>query len=177
MASGWNVLGIVRLGVRAHDGNGLGALALDEARERHAREESVYRRVELFPQVMRHAAPVLLAVLAAAALRGIERLLDRADDVGDRELCGVAREVIAAAGTAHALDELAAAKLAEELLEIRERDLLPVADARERHRALPAVQGEVEHRGDCETPLGREPHGRSFGKPRRYPRNLLKYRI
>src|SRR5712692_11410782 len=128
MASGRNVLVVVRLGMRAHDGNGLGALALDEARERHAREEPVHRGVELFPQVVRHAALVLVAVLAAAALRGIERLLDRADDVRDRELRGVAREVITAAGTAHALDELAPAQLAEELLEIRERDLLPVAD-------------------------------------------------
>src|SRR5260221_8672175 len=69
----------------AHDGDTPRVLALDELRERHPREEPVHGAVELFPKVVRHAAAVLLAVFSTAALRRVEGLLHRADDVGDRD--------------------------------------------------------------------------------------------
>src|SRR5437764_7017748 len=106
----------------AHEGNGFGVLALDELREGDAGEEAGDGRVELLPQVVRHATLVLEAVLAAGALRRIEWLLHGTDDVGDGDRARLAREVVATAGAAHARDELAAPQLAEELLEIRERD-------------------------------------------------------
>src|SRR5690349_6041602 len=111
----------------ANEGHRLGALLVHELRERDAGEEALHGAVELLPQIVRHAALVLVAVLAPAALCRVERLLDGKDDVRDRNPVRVAREMIAAARTAHALDERAPAQLAEELLEIRERDLLAIA--------------------------------------------------
>src|SRR6185437_2100835 len=158
MASRGKDVGLLRL--RAHDGDlAPRALLLDQVRELHAGEEPVHGLVEIRPQVVGHAALVLVAVLAAAALRGIDALLDRADDVGDGDLARVAREVVAAARPANALDQLAPAQLPEQLLEVRERDLLPRADAGERDRAVGGMQREVEHRGDRESSLGRESHG------------------
>src|SRR6187399_1287593 len=106
------------LGARARQRDRLGALALDQEREADTLEEAIHRGVQLFPQVVRHAAMVIVAVLAPAALRRINRLLDRAHDVGDCHLGRIAGEVIAATRATHALDEAATAKLAEELLEI-----------------------------------------------------------
>ena len=71
------------------------------------------------------------------------------------------REVVAAAGAAHALDQARAAQLAEQLLEVGQRDLLPVRHARQRDRALGAVHRHVDHRRDGETSFGGQAHGRS----------------
>src|SRR5205807_3242106 len=54
-----------------------------------------------------------ISVLLAAALGRVERLVDRGDDVRHRDLLRHAREVIAAARTAHAGDQLRAPQLAE----------------------------------------------------------------
>src|SRR5258706_13924084 len=91
-------------------------LLVDKVRELHAGEKSENGGVELFPQVVRHAALVLAAVLAAAALRRVEGLFDGKDDVGDRNLARIARQVVAAPRTAHAFHDPAAAELAEQLL-------------------------------------------------------------
>src|SRR5262249_11761818 len=100
-------------------------------------------------------------------------------DVGDRELVELARERVAAARAAHAVDQRVPAQLAEQLLQVRERDALALADAGEGHRALPPVHGEVEHGGGGETSFGRESHMslRSYVNTRQYPMNALKYRI
>ena len=73
---------------------------------------------------------------------------------------GVAREVIAAARAAHAVDQPVAAQLAEQLLEVGQRDLLALGDAGERHRAVGAVHREVDHRRDGETSFGGQSHDR-----------------
>jgi hypothetical protein len=74
--------------------------------------------VEAGPQVVRHAAAGVLAhaVLLAAAAGGVDRLVDRDDDVGDGDLFGLATQRITAAGAAGALDEFVPAQLAEQLL-------------------------------------------------------------
>ena len=75
-----------------------------------------------------------------------DRLVDREDDVGDAGVVAVMREQIAAARPAHALDETAAAQLGEKLLEIGQRNLLPLGDLGERDRPAVAVPGEIDHR-------------------------------
>ena len=57
------------------------------------------------------------------------------------------------------LDEGMAAQLAEELLEIGERDLLPVGHAGEGRRPLGAVHRDVDHRRNRKSSFGRETHG------------------
>jgi len=76
------------------------------------------------------------------------------------EIIEVPGEEIAAARTAHAGDERAPAQLPEELLEIRERDALPLADPRQRHRAaaLGLGHGEIEDGGDGEAPFRGQTH-------------------
>src|SRR6185295_3018460 len=115
MASRGNGMGVAAARMAYHR-DGTGVMLLDQLRERHAGKESVDGRVQFFPEVVRHAALVLEAVLAPAALGGIERLLHGADDVRDGELRGLARQLVPAARTAHALHEGAPAQLPEELL-------------------------------------------------------------
>ena len=94
-------------------------LLAHELRERDARQERENMIVEARPQIVRHAAAIVLAVLAAAALRGVDGFVDGDDDVGDRKLVGGLRKVVSAARPAHALDQPRTAQLAEQLLEIR----------------------------------------------------------
>src|SRR5205814_3678017 len=115
----------------------------------------------------------LVAIFLPAALRGVERLVDRGDDVRDRDLVRALGEVVAATRTAHARDELRAAQLAEELLEIGKRNVLALADRRERHRAAVLAQRQIQHRGDRKPALGREFHAGLW----EYPINMVKYTL
>ena len=111
---------------------------------------------------MRHAvAVVLLGAFAgalAAALGGIERFVDSNDDVCDGHVFGAAGQIVATAGAAHGLDDLVAAQLAEQLLEVGQGNMLALADTRKRHRALLLAQCQVNHRRDGETAFRGESH-------------------
>src|SRR5713226_6008816 len=149
-------------------------LLRDQVGELHRIEILVHLVVELRPKVMGHAALLVVAVFLPAALRGIERLVHRRDDVRDRYLLETARERVAPAGTANAIDQRVAPQLAEELLQIRERNALPLADAGERHRTLSAVHGEVQHRRYRESSFGRQSHGCTLNGSE-YPIDFVKY--
>jgi hypothetical protein len=99
-----------------------------------------------------------MAVLLAAALRGVERLVHRAHDIRDRDGIRRLREVVAPARPARARHERGAPQLAEELLEIGKRNVLPLADGRERHRAAVLTQRQVHHRGHRKPSLRSESH-------------------
>src|SRR5258708_23995903 len=142
----------------ADERDGLGALALDQLAQRHSREKAVYGGVQLLPKIVGHAAMAVVTVLAAATLRRVEGFLDGADDVRDAHLRRVACEAVAASGTAHALDQLPPAQLAEKLLEVGERDLLALADAGQGDRTRGAMEREIEHRGHREASFGRQSH-------------------
>ena len=51
------------------------------------------------------------------------------------------------------------AQLAEELLEVGQRDLVTLADGGQRHRALLFTQGHVDHGGHGKTAFGTQTHG------------------
>ena len=74
-----------------------------------------------------------------------------------------------AARTADALDQSVPAQLAEQLLEIRQRDLLALGDGSQRHRTAHPVQGDVNHRGNGEASFRGEAHG----DPARFPAALF----
>ena len=99
-----------------------------------------------------------MAVFLAAALRRIERLVDRDDDVGDRDHLGATREVVPAARPANGLDDLMATEFAKQLLEVGQGDVLALADTRKRHRALLLAQCQVNHRRNGETAFRGESH-------------------
>src|SRR5882762_4805607 len=149
-------------------------LLRDEVGELHRIQVLVHLVVELGPEVMGHAALLVVAVFLAATLRRVERLVHRRDDVRDRYPFETARERVASAGPASAVDQRVAPQLAEKLLQIRERDALPLADTGERHRTLAAVHGEVQHRGHCESSFGRQSHGCTLNGSE-YPIDSLEY--
>src|SRR5216683_2235617 len=156
----------------------------DELGELHRIQVLVHLVVELGPEVMGHAALLVVAVFLPAALRRVQRLVHRSDDVRDRHSFETTRERVASAGPANAVDQRVTPQLAEELFQIRERNALPLADTGERHRTLAAVHGEVQHRGHCESSFGRQSHGctlKGFRIPDEFaqvypiPRELINY--
>jgi hypothetical protein len=115
--------------------------------------------VEAGPQFVGHAGLRLaLAIALAAALGGIERLIDGMDDVGHRHHLQRLGQAIAAAGAAHAGNQLAATQLAEQLLQIGKGNLLPLADTGQSHRTGMLAQGKIDHRGYRKTSFGRQSH-------------------
>jgi hypothetical protein len=92
-------------------------LLAHQLRERHRAEEREDVGVEPGPQLVRHAAPVVVTVLLAAALRRIDGLVDRRDDVGHRKAVRAPCEVVAPARPADAVHQPVAPQLAEQLLE------------------------------------------------------------
>jgi hypothetical protein len=82
------------------------------------------------PQLVGHATAVVEAVLLARALRRVDRLVDRRGSRRRPRRIGRPGEVVAAAGPADAVHEAVPAQLAEQLLEVRQRDLLPLGDGR-----------------------------------------------
>jgi hypothetical protein len=134
-------------------------LLRDEVGQLHRIQVLVHLVVERRPQVVGHAAAFVLAVFLAATLGRVERLVDRGDDIGDRDLGELAGERVAAARAAHALDQSVAPQLAEQLLEIGKRDALALADSGKRYRTLAAVHGEIEHRGYRKPSLRGQSHG------------------
>src|SRR5579885_2874768 len=147
--------------LRGEGGGGRGALLameraaaaedtlLDHVGERHRAQIEMDLVAELFPEIMGETAALAATAAhrrARRAARGADRLIDRQDDVGDARFVRAMTEQVAAARTAHALDEAGGAQLGEELLEIGERDLLPLRDLRKRDRTALAVLGEIDHR-------------------------------
>jgi hypothetical protein len=76
-----------------------------------------------------------VAVFLAAALGRIQRLVHGDDDVGHGDLVGAARQTVAAARAADRFDDLAA-QLAEQLLQVGQRNRLTLADAGQRDRTF-----------------------------------------
>ena len=112
-------------------------------------------------QAPAHAA-LLVAIFFAAAHGGVERLVDRRNDVGHRNALQRLAQVVAAAGAAHRLDNAVAAQLAKQLLKVRQRDALALADRRQGHRAIGVAQRQINHGGDGEAAFGGQSHGEPF---------------
>jgi len=82
----------------------------------------------------------------------------------------IARQGVAAAGAARGFHEFVAAQLAEQLLEVGERDALALADGSQSDRAIALAQGQINHRGDRKPALGGKTHRKLLvaqGKKRR----------
>ena len=104
---------------------------------------------EFFPEIVGQTAAARGMAASSGAwttARGAERLIDRDDDVGDANLLTDAGQLVAAARAADAAHQVVAAQLAEQLLEVGERDLLALGDLGQGYRPVGAVNGEVSHR-------------------------------
>ena len=134
------------------------------------------RALRFVTEYQLQALPTMVVVLGypgfwTAALRGIDRLIDRGNDLRHRNAAGGPREAIAAARAAHAGHQLRAPQLAEQLLEIGQRYALPLADRGKRHWAARLAHGQIHHCRYREPAFSRESHGCAIP----YPLELLKY--
>src|SRR3989338_2958343 len=112
--------------------------------------------VQAGPQVVGHAAAAVIAhaVFLATAAGGVDGLIDR-----DGDVFGLAAQGIATARATGALDELVATQLAEQLLKVGQRDLLPLADGSQSDGAGVLPQSQINHGRYSETALGGQTHG------------------
>src|SRR5262245_33384032 len=116
---------------------------------------------EFFPKVMCGTAGPIAAASdrrARSTACCTDRLIYGKNDVGNASLGAVMRQKVAAARTAHALDEPALAQEREELLKVGERDLLPLGNLRERDRSASAMLCEIDHSHHRIAAFGAQPH-------------------
>jgi len=99
-----------------------------------------------------------MAILFAAALRGIQRLIDGKNDVGHGRLIHRAVQLITTARPARTHHQAAAPEFAEQLLKVGQRNPLPLADSRQSNRALVLAHGNIEHRRHRKPSLSRQSH-------------------
>src|SRR5512147_2815518 len=97
---------------------------------------------------MGHATAIIVTVFRPSALRRVNGFVDGENDIGYGYRLGASRQMITAARSADALDQTVPPQLAEKLLEIRQRNLLPLRDGRKRDGAVGSVQRHVDHGGD-----------------------------
>ncbi len=123
---------------------------------------------EVTPELVREAAVAALAIASASAAGGIHRFVDCIDNVGDRDLFGIACEQVSAPGPANTVDQEPAPQLCKQLLQVRERNLLARRDFSETYRVLLRVQRQIQHGGDGVSAFGGEAHG--WSSPQEYNR-------
>src|SRR5690606_5607678 len=103
-----------------------------------------------------------VAVFFAATAGGIKRFIDGKDNVGHRDGARQPGQRVPASGPANAVDQSMTAQLAEQLLEIGKRNILPLTNCRKRHRPALLTQCEIDHRSDGKTALGGQTHDGSL---------------
>ncbi len=95
------------------------------------------------PHLLEHAVTLAVVVLAH---EGGERAVDRGEDVGQRDLGGLAGEDVAAADPALRADEAGALHREEDLLEVRLGEPGALRDLLDRRRPVGAVQRQRQQR-------------------------------
>ncbi len=93
-------------------------LLLDQIGQRDRIQIVEHPHIQIRPQIVRHAALVIVAIFLAPALRRIERLVDRKNDVRHRRLIHRPLKLIATARPARARHQPPPPQLAEQLLQI-----------------------------------------------------------
>src|SRR3954453_161762 len=125
-------------------------------REAHARPEELGGAPVVgvgFPRTDDRAVRV-----GGDALDRRDRALERLDDLGHRDVVGRARQEVAAAGTAPALDEAGLAQSRDQVLQVGERQRVRLRDLGERNGGLAVARGELDEDADAVLGLGGEHH-------------------
>ena len=86
-----------------------------------------------------------VAITQPLTARGIDRRIDSIDDLRHLDTFHVARKLITATRATDTGNQIAAAKLGEQLLEIRQGNALSLGDIGQRHWPVLRVQGQVKH--------------------------------
>ncbi|CAI8885990.1 ESAT-6 protein secretion system EspG family protein [Pseudomonas soli] len=159
-------LNLVQLGGSARDaaqvlalGDFLHLTAHDEVGQADATEEFMDLLAQVTPQVVSQAGITGVAIPQALATGGIDRFVDRVDDLGHLDGFHASRQLVTAAWAANAGYQAAAAQLGEQLFQIREGNALALGNIGQRHRPLLRVQRQVKHGGHGVSAFGSQSHG------------------
>jgi site-specific recombinase XerC len=106
------------------------ALFIYKVLKRHRIEKIDHVPVKAGPEFVGHADLIIKTVLLAPTLSSIERLIDRVNDVRHGNVSTWPGKAIAATRAPHRLNEFVPAQTTEQLLKIREGDLLALANRR-----------------------------------------------
>src|SRR5438445_892862 len=140
---------IARSATRDSAERGLARRRPRELREVHAVERRGDARLQAKPDRSSAAALLADAVQDGIALGGadlrLDRTLERTDDVAGRDLRRIPGEQVAAPGAALPVHQARSPQRRDELLEIRERQILALGDGVQRHRPLTPVAREIDH--------------------------------
>src|SRR5713101_7935825 len=134
---------------RSDNAHTLPRLLFREVREVHPVQRLRDGRLQLQPDEPRPAVGLLDAVQDRFALGrtdlGLDRPLERADDVARSDAGRITREHVTAARAALAVHQARLAERGDELFEVGLRKVLALRDGVQRDAALTPVAGEVDH--------------------------------
>jgi hypothetical protein len=97
---------------------------------------------QVFPQLMRQAGLVTMAVFFTAATSGIDILVYRHNNFSDRDLGGFQRQGVTTARASHLSTSPLRRSLANSCSRY-DRDIPAVGDVRQSHRAFVITQGQI----------------------------------
>jgi hypothetical protein len=82
----------------------------------NATQEPMDLIAQVLPQMMSQTHLTLMAVAFALTVGDIDRLINRIDDLGDKNACSLARQPIAASRAPNTCDKVTSAQFGKELL-------------------------------------------------------------
>jgi hypothetical protein len=92
------------------------ASLIHQISQANATQEPVDLITQVLPKVVGQTHLTLMAVAFALAVGDIDRLINRIDDLGDKDASPLARQQIAASGATDTCDKVTAAQFGKELL-------------------------------------------------------------
>jgi hypothetical protein len=104
-----------------------------------------------------------VAVFFAAAVGGVNGLVNRQNNVGHCNFGGFFGQGVAAAGAASGLDQLVTTQFAKQLFEVRQGYFLALTDSGQGDWARMLAQGQVNHGSNCKSTFGGETHDKILG--------------
>ena len=133
-------------------------LTVDQIGQTDAAEEFMDLLTEVAPQVMGQAGIAGVTTPEPLATGGIDRFVDRVDNLSNLDTGHVARQLITSARPAHTGDETPTAKLGKQLLEIGKRNSLALGNVGQGNRPMLRMQRKIKHGGNGITAFGGQSH-------------------
>src|SRR5690606_26437012 len=158
----------------------LDIFAGNQVGEGYVTEEVTQTCTQIRPQIVRQTDIPMLTVALAQATGRVHRVVNRLNDLRHIDSCRPTGQAITATRPAHTLNQLAAAQLGEQLLQIGHRYALAQRYVRQRDGALILVEGQVQHCCNRITAFGGQTHNDtrvrfSQAPTMQYPTILVNY--
>ncbi|GBH08417.1 Serine/threonine protein kinase [Pseudomonas syringae pv. actinidiae] len=114
---------------------------------------------QVAPQVVGQAGVASVAITQPLTPRGIDRFVDRVDNLSDLDAFHVTRQLITAARTTNTGNQIAATQFGEQLLEVRQGNTLTLGDVGQRHWPVLRMQRQVKHGCHSVSAFSSQSHG------------------